>query len=63
MQLKVDEDLCVGCGLCEENLPSLIEMGRHFAQLKQTRVRGSHMSLVIETIKDCPAGALSLRED
>ena len=62
MRIKIDEDRCVGCGLCEENLPFLVEMGRHYAVPKLDEVPDEYVDAVIEAIGDCPAGALSLQE-
>ncbi len=62
MCMKVDEDRCVGCGLCEENLPFLVEMGRHYAVLKLNEIPDDYIEAVQEAIGDCPTGALSLQE-
>ena len=62
MRIKVDEDKCVGCGLCEENLPFLVEMGRYYAVPKLSEVPNEYIESVQEAIRDCPTGALSLQD-
>ena len=63
MRIKVDEELCVGCGLCEESLPILIEMGRHYAVLKLSQIPDEYLEAVREATGDCPVSALSLQNE
>lgn len=60
MRVIVDETRCVGCGLCEETLPALFEMGRYVARVKVRRIPDDAAEAVLETVSDCPAEALSV---
>jgi len=58
MAIKVDLDLCTGCGLCTQVCPDVFEMGDDgYSHVKQ----GADESLpcVEEAIDQCPVGAIS----
>ena len=60
MTVKLDKELCIGCGLCEENLPEIFKTGDYTAELKKTDVP-EHLEKELEdTIEDCPADAISI---
>ena len=60
MKIKLDTDLCVGCGLCEENIPELFSTGDYTAELKKEEAAEELRKKLEETIEDCPAGAISI---
>lgn len=58
MALKVDLDLCTGCGLCAQICPEVFEMGDD----GYSHVRSGSdetLSCVDEAIDQCPVGAIS----
>ena len=62
MHIEVDRSKCIGCGLCEEHLLELIEMGRHVAVLKQNRIPAGDEERAKTAVQDCPSGALRVTE-
>ena len=62
MLLNIDETACIGCGLCEEMIPELVEMGKFTARVKKRRVPSELEDEVLATVKDCPADALSVEQ-
>ena len=58
MALKVDHDLCTGCGLCAQICPEVFEMGDDgYSHV----IQGADETLpcVDEAIDQCPVGAIS----
>ncbi len=58
MALKVDRDLCTGCGLCAQLCPEAFEIGDDgYSHV----IPGADESLpcVDEAIDQCPVGAIS----
>jgi len=58
MALKVDHDLCTGCGLCAQICPEVFEMGDDgYSHV----ITGADETLpcVDEAIDQCPVGAIS----
>lgn len=58
MALKVDHDLCTGCGLCAQICPEVFEMGDDgYSHV----ISGADESspCVDEAIDQCPVGAIS----
>ncbi len=58
MAVKVDLDLCTGCGLCEQLCPDVFELGDDgYAHVKAKANEGA--ACVDEAIDQCPVGAIS----
>lgn len=58
MALKVDQDLCTGCGLCAQICPEVFEIGDDgYSHV----IKGADAGLpcVDEAIDQCPVGAIS----
>jgi len=62
MKVILNKDLCVGCGLCEENIDSMFRMNGQTAELINDEVSEALLEEVRNTIEDCPAEAISLEE-
>jgi ferredoxin len=60
MTIKLNKELCVGCGLCEENNPEIFKTGNYTAELKKTEVSDELRKQIEEIIEDCPVGAISI---
>ena len=60
MTVKLDEELCAGCGLCEEIIPEIFKTGRYTAELRKSEVPEDFRKKLEEIIEDCPAGAISI---
>jgi ferredoxin len=74
--LKVDADLCVGCGLCAELCPLVFEMRESKAWIIARKIPVIHETLAVVkspnacdscdcilSIDSCPVAAISLVKD
>ncbi|MGD9276492.1 MAG: ferredoxin [Candidatus Pacearchaeota archaeon] len=52
--VKVDEDLCIGCGTCEHICPEVFEMKDSIAKIKEQK----DDDCVKEAIEACPVDAI-----
>ncbi|MBT3274328.1 MAG: ferredoxin [Spirochaetales bacterium] len=59
MHLTINESTCIGCGLCEELIPELVEMGKFTARVKQPLISPALEQDVLNAIEDCPSNSLS----
>lgn len=62
MKIELDTNLCVGCGLCEENVPEIFKTGEYTAELKQSEADDSLSQRLKETAEDCPVDAITISE-
>jgi len=53
---KVDQDLCVGCGLCTQVCAEAFEMR---ADGKAVAIPGATVDCIQDAIDQCPVGAIS----
>jgi ferredoxin len=60
MRVKLDKTICIGCGLCEENVPEIFRTGEYTAELKTDEIDDELVQQVRETTEDCPAGAVTI---
>jgi ferredoxin len=58
MKVKIDADLCTGCGLCTDSVPEVFDMGDDVATVKTNPVPAAKEALVKEAAADCPAEAI-----
>lgn len=58
MELKIDRDTCIGCGMCEGICPEVFEMdGESIAVIKGQPTEATQET-AIEAMSGCPVGAI-----
>jgi len=62
MKAIVDEDLCTGCGLCEDTCPEVFEMDDEMAKVIVDEVPAEAEETCQEAIESCPVEAISIEE-
>jgi ferredoxin len=60
---KVDEDLCLGCGQCEEICPEVFEIDDEKAVIVTDDVPGEILDACYEAAETCPVNAITLEEE
>jgi len=60
MRVTLNQNLCIGCGLCEENVPSVFQMNGVTAELKVSAVPADLQDSVYDAAEDCPVEAISI---
>ena len=63
MKASVDEDLCTGCGLCEDTCPEVFEMEDGADTAVVIKENGGPEDLIQEAIDTCPVQCISWEED
>ena len=62
MKVSIKKELCVGCGLCEENVPKLFRMNGSCAVVRTHEVPLHLTGDVQASAEDCPVEAISIAE-
>ncbi len=62
MRAIVDEETCIGCGLCAETCPEVFEMGDDKARTKVDEVPANVMDSCREAAENCPVEAIKIEE-
>ena len=62
MKVRVDKDLCTGCGLCVDTVPDVFELVDDLASVKVATVKKLLYDDVKEAAADCPAEAIIIEE-
>ncbi|WP_083963583.1 ferredoxin [Spirochaeta cellobiosiphila] len=63
MIVKINKNLCIGCGICEEMSPDLFEMGDYTADIIKEIEGEEEKAIIHQLIKDCPGSAVIIEED
>ena len=58
MKVSVDQDLCVGCGLCVNTCPDIFEMKDDKAIAKVSAVPGASEDSAKQAKDECPVEAI-----
>ena len=62
MKVSIDEDLCTGCGLCEETAPDVFEMPDEIAKVKVDVVPADSEDAVRQAAEECPVECIAIEE-
>ena len=61
MEVRIDEELCTGCGLCEETCPDIFKMDedKDVAAIIKTDYDEYDEECIQEAVESCPSEAIS----
>ncbi|HNS48590.1 MAG TPA: ferredoxin [bacterium] len=59
MKVKIDADVCTGCGLCADNCPDVFVLENDLAKVKVDPVPASAEECARQAVQDCPVSAIS----
>jgi ferredoxin len=62
MRVMVDEETCIGCGLCAETCPEVFEMNDDKARVKVDEVSDELAESCKEAAENCPVEAIRTEE-
>ena len=62
MKATVDEETCIGCGLCAETCPEVFEMNDDKARAKMDEVPEDLAESCREAAEGCPVEAIQIEE-
>ena len=62
MRVKLDEQKCIGCGLCAELCPRIFSMGDFTARVSSATVTADIEEDLRAAAEDCPVAAISFAE-
>lgn len=58
MKVRIDADLCTGCGLCSDSVPDVFSMGDDIAEVSSPNVPANLEDAVQEAVEDCPVESI-----
>ena len=62
MKVRVDADLCTGCGPCEDICPEVFEIRDDISVVLANPVPPEHEDAAREAAEACPTGAIIIDE-
>lgn len=62
MKAFVDQDLCIGCGLCEGTCPEVFQLNDSGKAETYADTTDENRDAVLEAIDGCPVGAIREEE-
>jgi len=62
MRVTVDEDTCIGCGLCAEECPEVFEMNDDKVRVKVDEVPEDVTESCKEAAENCPVEAIQMED-
>ncbi|OGV38336.1 MAG: ferredoxin [Lentisphaerae bacterium GWF2_45_14] len=60
MKANVNEDTCIGCGLCADTCPEVFVMENSIAKVKVPEVPPEYGDCCREAADECPVEAISI---
>ena len=63
MRMSVDEEVCTGCGECQDICPDVFEFDGGVAKVKEDPVAPEHEEAALAALESCPVDAISEVED
>ena len=61
-KVRIDEDACTGCGICEDNCPEVFEVN-DVARVKENTDFNKYEEEIKEAVEDCPSEAIHYEEE
>ncbi|MBA4320916.1 MAG: ferredoxin [Flavobacterium sp.] len=58
MSIKIDQDLCIGCGACESLCPNVFKINQHG---KSEVINQTDFACVKNAAESCPAQAIEVK--
>ena len=58
MKVRVDQQACVGCGLCVDICPAVFEMDNNLAKAIPGAVHNDYAEACLEAVDSCPVSAI-----
>jgi ferredoxin len=62
MKVTVDEETCIGCGLCAETCPEVFEMNDDKVRVKVDEVSDEVADTCREAVENCPVEAIQIED-
>ncbi len=62
MRVMVDEETCIGCGLCPETCPDVFELKDDKAIVKMEEVPKDQAECCRQAVDECPVEAIQVEE-
>jgi ferredoxin len=62
MRVRVDEETCIGCGLCADTCPEVFEMNDDKLRVKVDKVPEDVAETCREAAENCPVEAIQIEK-
>ncbi len=62
MRVMIDEEACIGCGVCSESCPEVFELSDDKASVKVDEVPEEVVEFCRDAVESCPVEAIQIEE-
>jgi len=62
MRATIDEENCIGCGLCADTCPEVFEMNDEKARMKMDDIPDNLAETCREAAENCPVEAIQIED-